>query len=80
MSWPLAYPSPTMPVTDPYFRFPLGALSWGGSAIQALAAIIDYSVVSAGIGLPAVQKAHNAAARSASERSLPASHERCSAR
>lgn len=38
-----------MPVTDPYFRFPLGALSWGGSAIQALAAIIDYSVVSAGI-------------------------------
>lgn len=39
-----------MAVTDPYFRFPLSALTYGDRASACLNAIIDYSVVSAGVG------------------------------
>ncbi|WP_038169741.1 hypothetical protein [Verrucomicrobium sp. BvORR106] len=39
-----------MAKTDPYFRFPLSALTYGSLPSECLAAIIDYSVVSAGIG------------------------------
>lgn len=39
-----------MATTDPYFRFPLSALTYGETSLQCMGIILDHAILSAGVG------------------------------
>lgn len=50
-----------MAVTDPYFRFPLSALTYGETSLHCMHIILDHSIFSAGVGARTLKPADHEA-------------------